>query len=145
MFDIITIEPDDSVVMAALNTIIQGKAVIAQPSDGYRVFARNALHVEGKGGSSDILIILGHASPDSLSGCKTWTGFAEQVTASASPPWNEGKTSVFIAACSTAGRGTKFIYGNFASEVKKAFPKATVWASKTAVYANDLSGDWVKV
>lgn len=88
MFDIITIEPDDSVVMAAVNTITQGKAIIAKPKDGYRVFARDALHVEGAGGSADMLIIVGHASADSLSGCKTWKGFAEQVTASASPNWN---------------------------------------------------------
>lgn len=97
------------------------------------------------GGSGDILIIVGHASPDSLSGCKTWTGFAEQITASASPDWNANKSSIFIAACSTAGSGTKFGYGNFASEIKSAFPKAVVWASKTAVYASDLSGEWVQV
>lgn len=145
MFDIITIEPDDSVVMAAVNTITQGKAVIAQPKDGFRVFARDAVHVEGKGGSSNILIIVGHASADSLSGSKTWQGFAQQVTATADPNWNADKSSVFIAACSTAGSGTKFGYGNFANEIKAAFPHAVVWASKTAVYATDLSGDWVQV
>ena len=144
MFDIVTIEPKDAVVLKAVHTLTEGNAVIANPSGNYRFIARNACLAEGDGGTNkEILVIVGHASPDSISHCRTWQAFKQDVTVDVD--WTTGKTSIYIAACSTAGEGTKFAYGNFANEIKAAFPNAVVWASNSAVDANDLSGDWQQV
>jgi len=35
MFDIVTIEPDDSVVAKAVKAMISGNALISVPNDGY--------------------------------------------------------------------------------------------------------------
>jgi len=91
-----------------------------------------------------VLAVVGHAGPDTLSNAKTWDSFTQQVTASVDPDWRKNKKTVYLVACSTAGDGTKFAYGNIANEIKKPFPNATVWASSTAVSATDLSGDWIK-
>jgi hypothetical protein len=112
----------------------------------YRYIAVNADTVVDKGGSgSNVLVIVGHAGPDTLSGEKTWKGFVQQVTANVDPDWRTNKKTVYLVACSTAGKGTKFVYGNIAREIKEQFPNATVWASSTAVSATDLTGDWTKV
>lgn len=146
MFDIVTIEPEDTVVAKAVKAMTtNGKAFITVPKEGYRYIAVNAHEVIGNGGDGNVLAVVGHAGPDTLSGEKTWDSFVQQVTAEIEPDWRKNKTTVYLVACSTAGKGTKFEYGNIATEIKAKFPKATVWASSIGVSATDLSGEWTKV
>ena len=145
MFDIVIIDSGDHVVEQAVNTIIGRTALIAVPGDGYRFIANNAVHVEGNGGTGKVLAIVGHANANSLSGTSSWSEFVSHVTAKTEPDWKTDKKTIYLVACSTAGKGNKFIYGNFANEIKKVFPDAVVWASTTAVNASDLSGNWIQV
>jgi len=147
MFDIITTEPEDSAVKMAVNVITTNpKAMISVPHSGFRYIAINAQHTEGDGGSGkDVLVVVGHAGPDSISGASTWSAYVQEVTAKVDPDWRKNKKTVYLVACSTAGSGQKFLYQHIAQEVKNAFPGATVWASTTAVSARDLSGDWIQV
>ncbi|NVD96660.1 hypothetical protein [Massilia sp. BJB1822] len=147
MFDIVTLEPDDAVVAKAIDTIIKvANHTVNAPSDGYRYIAGNTVTVEGDGGSqSNVLVIVGHAGADSLSSKKTWKSYMQAVTAAVDPDWRVGKKSVFLVACSTAGEGTKFGYGNMATEIKEWFSTATVWAASDPVSAKDLSATWHKL
>jgi hypothetical protein len=141
MYDIVTIEPEDEIVQRAINCIIGRETnVTYPPKGGYRLIYRNVFHKEGDGGDSNVLVIVGHGSPNGLSGTKTWRAYCEELTAEID--WKKGKNSIFIVACSANGKGQKFGYGNFAREIKDAYPKATVWASSSAVDANGLEGDW---
>lgn len=144
MFDIVTLEPEDGVVMSAINAIVDGQGAIPGPKRNYRLVVPGALRVEGNGGTgSSVLVVVGHASANVLSGCKSWAAFRQDVGDVV--PWAE-KTSVYLAACSTAGDdGRQFLHGNIANEVKAAFPNATVWASSSNVSAGTQSGDWQKL
>ncbi len=145
MYDIVTLEPDDTVVMDAVNAIIAGKGAIPGPNGNYQFIAPNDKYRKGDGGrKSQVLVVVAHANPDSLSGCRSWAEFQESVGRDA-VEWAQ-KTTVYLAACSTANEdGTKFLYGNIAREVKKAFPNATVWASSSNVGSKTQSGDWQKL
>lgn len=147
MFDIVTLEPEDSAVEMAVAVVTTNQSdVVGVPKTGYRFIAINNVRVEGDGGSDkDVLVVIGHAGPDSISGARTWAEYVQGVTAKADPDWRSNKKTVFLVACSTADAGQKFLYRNIADEVKKAFPKATVWASTTAVSARDLTGTWTQV
>lgn len=146
MFDIVTIEPEDAVVKKAVSTVQTGNDIVSAPAEGYRYTALSTTLTKGDGGAAKkVLVVIGHAGADTLSGESTWSNYVKKVTATVDPGWRDDKTSVFLVACSTAATGTKFVHGNIATEVKAQFPNATVWASSTAVSATDLSGDWEKI
>lgn len=139
MYDILTLEPDDKVVMVAVNSIIKGGGFVPKPPGNYQFWARNAMKKKGDGGStSDTAVIVGHANANSISDCKNWSQFQENFT---EVDWGK-KTKVYLVACSTNGEGNKFVYGNIATEIKSNLPNAIVWASTSPVYADDQSGDW---
>lgn len=144
MFDIVTLEPEDAIVMTAINAIVNGKGAIPSPSGNYRLVVPGDLQVEGDGGTgSKVLVVVAHGSVNSLSGYPTWAAFRDEVGNRV--PWTE-KTTVYLAACSNAGEdGTQFLHGSIANEVKAAFPGATVWASSSDVSADTQSGDWHKL
>ncbi len=146
MFDIVTIEPDDETVKKALKTVQDGNNIVSAPKAGYRYTALNATAMSGDGGTATkVLVVIGHAGPDTLSGETSWSNYVKKVTATVDPGWRDDKTTVYLVACSTAATGTKFAYKNISDEVKAQFPNATVWASSTVVSATDLSGDWEKI
>ncbi|WP_020476486.1 hypothetical protein [Zavarzinella formosa] len=144
MYDIVTLEPEDKVVMAAVNAIIAGNGAIPGPNGNYRFIAPGGTKVAGDGGAKNaVLVVVAHGSPDTLSSCKTWPLYKSDVTEAVD--W-AGKTTVFLAACSTAGTdGGKFLHGNIANQVKADFPKATVWASDCDVTAGTQAGNWHKL
>ena len=144
MYDIVTLEPDDKIVMAAVNAIVKGEGAIPGPKGNYRFIARNGLYIEGDGGNScAVLVVVGHGNADSISGCDTWSELKQRVGGDID--W-KGKQTVYIVACSTYGEdGSKFLHGNIASEIKQDFPNATVWASASAVSSSTQSGDWHKL
>jgi hypothetical protein len=140
MFYIVTTEPEDRVVMNAVNAIRDGEGAIPGPNGNYKFVVPSATNTTGDGGTgSSTLVIVGHASADSLSGYTTWREYREDIGDRVD--WDE-PTRVYIAACSTAGEGSKFLHGSIAREIAKAFPKATVWASSTNVSSRTLAGDW---
>jgi len=143
-YDIVTLEPEDPVVMNAVNAIIKGTGAIPGPNGNYRFIAGNAVHVEGDGGAnSQVLVVVAHGNANSLSGYSSWADFRNSV--SVNVDW-ANKTTVYLAACSTAGEdGAQFLHGNIANEVKAAFPNATVWASSSNVGSGTQSGDWHKL
>lgn len=146
MYDIITTTPDDKTVMNAVNSIIKGGGVIPSPGGNYVFSTPNASQQEGNGGTGGhTLVIVGHGSAGSLSGCKDWSTYKSEFSGR-DISWNS-KTTVYIVACSTAAEGGSdyFNYQNFASTVKKDFPNATVWASKGNVGSISKNGDWEKI
>ena len=100
MFDILTIEPSDKTVMAAVNLIASGNTkVLPHPNGNCRVIALNAVHTNGDGGAaSATLCIVGHADADELSEQKTWGAFVNSVTANVKD-WQTNKKTVYIVAC----------------------------------------------
>ena len=145
MYDILTLEPDDDVVMRAIKAVIAGRATIGGPEGDYRLLTPGDTWVEGDGGTGvEVLVIVGHGNANKLSGCGKWTLFREHFDGRVD--WNH-KTEVYLAACSTAGEGgSAFVHGHFAGGVRAAFPtRVRVWASTTAVRGRDLTGDWVQL
>ena len=143
MYDIVTLEPGDPVVMIAINAIVAGQGAIAGPNGHYRVIMPGNVHVEGDGGvNSHVLVVVAHGNANSLSGRPTWAQFLDDVGHDA-VNWGN-KTHVYIAACSAAqGGGQAFLHGNIANEVRAFFPpNATVWASSSNVSAITQDGDW---
>lgn len=143
MFDIVTITPEDDAVEIAVDALMNRKTKIVNPTKGFRFVTHNSAQEIDGGGSEQILVIVGHGSANSLSGCKTWAEYQSNVCSDVN--WKSDKKSVYIVACSTADDGEKFFYQNIADEIKKRFFGAKVWASSTVVNAKDLSGDWVAV
>ena len=141
MYDIVTLEPEDAVVMTAVDAIVQGAGAIPGPNGNYQFYASGSTEAVGDGGrASTVLVVVGHGGANSLSGRSTWKEYREDVGSSV--PWAE-KTRVYLAACSTAGgNGASFLHGNIAQEVKAAFPNAKVWASSSSVSSRTQSGDW---
>lgn len=144
MYDIVTLEPEDPVVMVAVNAIIAGKGAIASPNGNYRLFAPGDKRVEGDGGAArHTLVVVAHGNANKLSGKNSWAAFREEVGETVD--WSNVDT-VYLAACSAAGEnGRAFLTGNIANEVKRAFPRATVWASSSNVSNVTQSGDWQKL
>lgn len=148
MYDIITTTPEDKAVSAAVNVIIKGNAgVIPAPGGNYVYTAAGSSFKEGDGGAAaQTLVVVGHGSPTSLSGEKTWKDFASNFS---SVDWRE-KSRVYVVACSTAGETDTeeehlFFYKNFAHTVKAAFPNAVVWAAVSKVGSQSLTGDWEQI
>ena len=142
MYDIVTLEPEDPVVMTAVNAIRNGQGAIPGPNGNYRFIVPGNVYVEGDGGvNSHVLVVVAHGNANSLSGRPTWDQFRIDVGHGA-VNWGN-KTHVYIAACSTAqGGGQAFLHGNIANEVNAFFPNATVWASDSDVDAHTQNGDW---
>ncbi len=142
MYDIVTLEPEDPVVMTAVNAIRTGQGAIPGPNGNYRFIVPGDVHVEGNGGvNSHVLVVVAHGNANSLSGRPTWAQYRGDVGHGA-VNWGN-KTHVYIAACSVAqGGGQAFLHGNIANEVAAFFPNATVWASSSNVSANTQNGDW---
>lgn len=143
MFDIVTITPEDDAVEIAVDALMNRKAKIVSPTKGFRFVTHNSAQEIDGGGSEQILVIVGHGSPDSLSGCKTWAEYKSNVFKSVDC-WSD-KKSVYVVACSTDSNSNKFCYRNIADEIKESFSSATVWASSTPVNAGDLTGNWEKL
>lgn len=140
MYDIVTLEPEDPVVMTAINAIVNNKACIAAPEGGFRFFAVNAKRAEGDGGANKhVLVVVGHGGLNSLSGYPSWAAFRD--SAPDGVDW-AGAAQVYIAACSTLGDGKQFLYGSIAREIKADFPDAQVWVSTSNVSGKTLRGDW---
>lgn len=145
MYDILTLEPEDKVVIRAVNALIAGRTTLTHPAGNYRLLTPGGTHVEGDGGSGvEILVIVGHGSADALSGCASWPKYREHFEDEVD--WDH-KSVVYLAACSLSGDGGRaFEHGHFAAGVRKGFPRrVTVWASSTAVRGGDLTGDWEKL
>jgi hypothetical protein len=144
MFDIVTMQPEDNIVETAINSIIQGKGVIPSPNGNYRYFAVDTVHTVGDGGAGrQVLVVVGHGSPNTLSGYESWKRFKEDVNSHHKNSDIFGnKKTVYIAACSIGGEGNQFLYGNIAQEIKNDFPNATVWVSISKVGSITQSGDW---
>jgi hypothetical protein len=139
MYYIVTTEPDDRVVKNAVNSIRDGQGAIPGPNGNYTFVVPSDTYTEGDGGTgSATLVIVGHASADALSRCTTWRQYREAI---GDRDWGD-PTRIYIAACSTAGDGSKFLHGSIAREIAKAFPRATVWASRTNVGSRTQAGDW---
>jgi hypothetical protein len=141
VYDIVTTEPEDRVVIIAVNSIVNGEGAIPGPDGNYRFAVPGSMRVEGDGGTkSSTLVVVAHASAKSLGGQQTWRSFREALGADIR--WAD-VTKVYLAACSTAGEDpSRFLHGSIAAEVKAAFPHATVWASSTNVGSRTQSGDW---
>ncbi len=144
MYDIVTLEPGDPVVMTAVNAIRVGQGAIPGPNGQYRLIVPGGVPFqEGNGGvNSHVLVVVAHGNANSLSGRPTWAQFRNDVGHDA-VDWGN-KTQVYIAACSAAqGGGQAFLHGNIANEVRAFFPpNVTVWASSNNVDANTQNGDW---
>lgn len=144
MYDIITTEDYDETVMLAVNAIIKGVGVVPSTGGNYVFRTPSAARTAGNGGkNTDILVVVGHGSADSLSGMKNWKAYQSEFPNSGIS-WDT-KTAVYVVACSTSGSGNAFLHGNFARTVKAAFPRATVWASSSPVNALHLTGNWEKI
>jgi len=144
VYDIITTEDDDQTVMAAVDAIIQGVGVVPATGGNYVFRTPTAARQSGNGGRNEnILVVVGHASADRLSGMRNWSAYKSEFPNSGIQ-WNT-KTAVYLVACSTAGQGNTFLHGNFAGTVKAAFPHAVVWASESPVNALHLTGSWVRL
>jgi hypothetical protein len=141
VYDIVTTEPEDRVVMIAVNAIVRGEGAIPGPNGNYRFVVPGDIKVEGDGGTNNsTLVVVAHGSAQSLGGRQTWRSFRETLGDNIS--WTDAK-KVYLAACSTAGEDpSRFLHGSIAAEVKAAFPLATVWASSTNVDSRTQSGDW---
>jgi hypothetical protein len=141
MYDLVTLEPEDRVVMTAVNAIVGGQGAIPGPNGNYRFFAVNDVVVEGDGGAaSHTLVVVAHGSDNKLSGHRTWAAYRQAVQGAVD--WSNANR-VYLAACSVGGdNGNAFVHGNIANEVKSSFPNATVWASKSNVSSRTQSGDW---
>ncbi len=143
MYDIVTLEPGDPVVMIAINAIVAGQGAIPGPNGHFRVIMPGGMPFQGGDGgvNSHVLVVVAHGNANSLSGRPTWAQFLDDVGHDA-VNWGN-KTHVYIAACSAAqGGGQAFLHGNIANEVRAFFPNATVWASSSNVSAITQDGDW---
>lgn len=141
MYYVVTTEPEDPVVMVAVNAIVKGEGAIPGPNGGYKLVVPGSVHTEGDGGvGSATLVIVAHASTTKIGGCRTWAEYRGKF--SDAVDWREPR-QVYVAACSTAGEDpSRFVHGSIAGEIKAAFRWATVWASRTAVSSRTQSGDW---
>ncbi len=142
MYTIYCIELADPVVAAAYAALQNDTQVVLPPTGGnYVLVTGNGSQVFGDGNpTKNIAVILGHGSPNGVSGQPTYLLFAGRLH---SVPVNPA--SIYVVSCDTAAPGSLFAYGNFATSVKTAFAAATVWASETGVDADTFEGDWVKM
>ncbi|TWI77955.1 hypothetical protein IQ13_4197 [Lacibacter cauensis] len=142
MYTIYCIELADPVVETAYAALQNDTQVVLPPTNGnYVLVTGNSSQVFGDGNpTKNIAVILGHGSPNGVSGQKTYLLYAARLHSSPANP-----SSIYVVSCDTAAEGSLFAYGNFANSVKTAFPEATVWASETGVDADTFEGDWVQV
>ncbi|MGI4764933.1 MAG: hypothetical protein ACRYGP_07685 [Janthinobacterium lividum] len=146
MFDIVTLEPNNAIVMIAVNAIVHGEeGLLPKPNGNYRFFAGStAEHTEGDGGSQQhVVAFVGHGDVNSISGHKKFIEYLGDCNPKVE--WKQAK-SVYLVACSTsADDGAAFLHGSIAKDAATRLSPATVWASPKAVTAKTLSGDWEKV
>lgn len=145
MFDIVTLEPEDPIVMSAVNGIVGGQeGPLPSPGKNYRLYLGSASSKEGDGGTAKhVVAIVGHGAANVISGHGTFKSYLADC--SGEIDWKNA-TSIYLVACSTsASDGRAFLTGHIAQEVADTFPKAAVWASPTAVTAKNQAGDWDKV
>lgn len=140
MYEIVTLQSADRVVNTAIEAIVNGESHIPQPAVFRLVTENNVQEIRGAGTAENVLVIVGHANANKLSGYATWRAYCGQLAQAPAGDYN----SVYVVACSTAGEGDKFGYGNIATEIKAAYADATVWASSTPVTPPDLTGHWEK-
>jgi hypothetical protein len=147
MYHIITAQEGDNVVQLALKTVIEGKeGVLPGPSGNYIFVTPDSYKKEGDGGSKkNTLVVVGHGSSTSLSGCKNWTEYKKRFDKH-NIDW-DNKDHVYLLACNTAveENANYVFYKNFADTVKSGFPNATVWACSSTVSGKTLNGDWEKL
>ena len=144
MYDIILLNKEDEILRMAVNTITKGEAgIIPAPYDRYRVFRNKSKPKRmGDGGlNRDCVVIVGHASEDSLGNYKKWSDLQNSAPL---VDW-ENVTTVYLVACSIAeDRDINFVCDRFAQEAKSSLTKATIWTSSQNIHAKKLIGMWKK-
>ncbi len=145
MYTIYCIEMSDQVVKNALDVLTNDRqSLLPHTHQNYVLVTDNNVMTVGDGNPEvNIAVLLGHGSPNGVSGKPTFKYFNAELEAShrlQTPP-----RSIWVVSCGTAGNGSLFAYGNFAQSVKAAFPDSVVWASETNVNSGTFEGDWVQV
>ena len=147
MYYIITNEPEDKLVMKAVNKLIGKKQTNISVSNGDYIFITQGTAKKGGDGGkkANQLVIIGHANENGISGYKTFKSYWEDVLKSNVEIKIDNSTKVYLIACSTAKESEiKFLYKNIASEFKKFLNVSTLWASYSTVNI-DFEGTWTKV
>ncbi|MGO4486706.1 MULTISPECIES: hypothetical protein [Rhizobium] len=139
MYQIVSIDMQDTTVKEAVDTIMNGRQnYISKPTGEFELITENSASKQGNGDSQKFLVIVGHGGPDGVSGTTTWKNYCKQLCKMPDEP-----ETIYVVACSTASEGRLFLYGNFARSVKESFQNATVWASEDLVEVPSLNGKWI--
>jgi len=145
-FDIVTAEPEDAIVLGAVNVVAAGTSPVIpgpNPAGAFRFTAPGDQKSYNGGGHNSVLVCVGHGAACFLSGHYTWADYKQAFAHQ--EPFQGTKNSVYLLACSLAAQNLNR-FQDFCRSVKAAYPDpCVVWAPANPVNAYDHLGDWVQI